>query len=53
MRPFYRRKGKRPMASVQPGNQMAPSGGQYILVLLEVLFQAFVERCYDQSGRNI
>ena len=23
---------------------MAPSGGQYILVLLEVLFQAFVER---------
>jgi hypothetical protein len=29
MRPFYRTKGKRPMASVQPGNEIAPSGGQY------------------------
>ena len=29
MRLFYRTKGKRPMASVQPGNEIAPSGGQY------------------------
>lgn len=26
---FYRTKGKGPMPSVQPGNEIAPSGGRY------------------------